>query len=249
MDRDEPAKKLEEHGLALVTGAGRRLGREIAVELGRLGFSVGVHYLHSEQEAVSLVADLRSHGANAYPLKADLNDPAQVVSLFEQVSALPDKLTVLVNSAAVMPAGNLRDLSVADWDATLNLNLRAPFLCAQQAARWMTEGASIINISDTGARKTWTHYPAYTLSKAGLETLTRLLARELAPKIRVNAVAPGFVLPQPGMEAETWQRLIAKVPMKRAAEPREIAAAVAFLIQNPYITGQILTLDGGYQNV
>jgi pteridine reductase len=236
-------------GLALVTGAGRRIGKAIAIEMGRLGYTVGVHYFHSAPEAAALVVELNDLGVRAHALQADLNDPAQVERLFAQVADLPEPLSVLINSAAVMPAGNLRDLSLADWESTLNLNLRAPFLCAQWAARLMRAGSVIINISDTGARKTWTRYPAYTLSKAGLETLTRLLARELAPAIRVNAVAPGFVLPQSGTDPAVWQSLIAKVPMRRAAEPQEIAGAVAFLVQNPYITGQILTLDGGYQNV
>jgi NAD(P)-dependent dehydrogenase (short-subunit alcohol dehydrogenase family) len=138
-------------------------------------------------------------------------------------------------------------MPAAEWDATLNLNLRAPWLCAREAARIMPPGSCIINISDAGTSKVWTGYPAYAVSKAGLETLTRLLAKMLAPGIRVNAVAPGLILPAPDVPPEQWQRLVQKLPLKREGRVENLVQAVAFLLDNEYITGQIIAVDGGYQ--
>ncbi|MEJ5225495.1 MAG: SDR family oxidoreductase, partial [Anaerolineales bacterium] len=131
-------------------------------------------------------------------------------------------------------------------NAALDLNLRAPFLMSQRAARRMTAGGLIVNITDVGARKTWSAYPAYTVSKAALESLTRVLARALAPDIRVNAVAPGLVLPAADMSPEAWQILTEKMPLRRTARPEEIAAALDFLLDNHFVTGETITVDGGY---
>jgi pteridine reductase len=139
-------------------------------------------------------------------------------------------------------------LSLETWDTTLALNLRAPFLLAQTCASKMGSGL-IVNISDVGAQKAWSKYPSYTVSKAALETLTRLLARAFAPHIRVNAIAPGFVLPSDVVTAEEWERLIGRIPLKRPARTEEITSALEFLIQNQYITGQTLVVDGGYSLV
>jgi NAD(P)-dependent dehydrogenase (short-subunit alcohol dehydrogenase family) len=181
-------------------------------------------------------------------LRADLRDPAQIARMAGEIETAPYPLRVWVNSAAVMPRASLRDISPDDWDATLALNLRAPLLCAQAAARLMGEaGGLIVNVSDVGAQKAWTGFPAYTVSKSALETLTRLLAKTLAPRVRVNAVAPGLVLPAADLPPEEWQRLVQRLPMKRPAEVEEVARVVGFFIDNPYVTGQILAVDGGYQ--
>ncbi len=136
---------------------------------------------------------------------------------------------MLVNSAASMPVGNPRELKLEDWDSALDLNLRAPFILAQQAAKRMTSGGLIVNITDIGAQKAWSRYPSYTVSKAGLESLTKL-ARALAPGIRVNAIAPGL---RPSIRcghAEQWDKLVEKIPLKRAATLDEITSALEFLI-------------------
>ncbi len=235
--------------LALVTGGSRRLGKAIALALAREGYAIGLHYFRSAGEVEATAAEIRALGVAAYPLYADLSDPGQIDELFAAVACLPERLGVLVNSAAVMARGDLLSLSPAEWDSVMALNLRAPLLCAQRAARLMEEGGLIVNISDTGARKNWTGFPAYTVSKAALETLTRLLARVLAPRIRVNGVAPGLILPSRGMEPEAWERLTERVPLKRGGKPEEIAQTVAFLVHNEYITGQTIVVDGGYQVV
>jgi NAD(P)-dependent dehydrogenase (short-subunit alcohol dehydrogenase family) len=142
--------------------------------------------------------------------------------------------------------GRPAELAIKDWDLALDLNLRAPFLLAQQAATRMTEGGLIVNITDIGAQKAWSRYPAYTVSKAGLESLTKMLARAFAPSIRVNAIAPGLVLPSDVVTREKWDKLVDKLPLKRAATLDEVTSALEFLIRNQYITGQTIVVDGGY---
>jgi NAD(P)-dependent dehydrogenase (short-subunit alcohol dehydrogenase family) len=146
-----------------------------------------------------------------------------------------------------MPQGNVDLLSLENWDTSLDLNLRAPFLLAQECAKKMIDGGLIVNITDVGAQKAWSRYPSYTVSKAALESLTRILARALAPKIRVNAIAPGFVLQSDIVPVEEWERLIQRVPLKRPARPEEIGSALEFLMQNEYVTGQTIVVDGGYR--
>lgn len=235
--------------LALVTGAAHRLGRVFALTLARQGYDLVLHHHRSVDAAVQTEAEAESLGAGVTLAQADLRDPAQIASLFQAVDACPSALQVLVNSAAVMTPADLRTLSVEDWDAALDLNLRAPFLLSQSAARRMTFGGLIVNVSDVGAQKAWTGFPAYTVSKAGLETLTRLLARALAPEIRVNAIAPGLVLPGGQVTPRAWERLVARTPLQRPARTEEVASALEFLLENEYITGHILTLDGGYSLV
>ena len=237
--------------LALITGAAHRIGRAIALELGRQGFAIGLHYFQAGEAAEQTAAELTAARTPVFLLPADLTDPRQVQDLFNRVAQLPHPLRVLVNSAAVMPRGDLRELPVEQWDAVFDINLRAPWLCARAAARLMesTGGGVIVNITDSGAQKTWTGFPAYVISKSALESLTRLLARSLAPSVRVNAVAPGLILPSDGLPPEQWQRLVDRLPLQSVGQPEDVARAVLFFIQNPYITGQVLAVDGGYQIV
>jgi pteridine reductase len=242
-----PSTLPNRRGLALVTGGAHRLGRAIALELARLGFTIAIHYYQSEDAARETAEALRQTGAAVHLFRADLRKPDQIEGLFAGAAAIGAPLQILVNSAAVMPRKTALEISASEWDDTLALNLRAPLLCAQQAAALMTEGGSIVNLTDTGAQKTWSGYAAYVVSKSALETLTRLLARSLAPRIRVNAVAPGLVLPGADTSPADWERLIARVPLQRAGLAEEVAQTVAFLVQNEYITGQTIIVDGGYQ--
>ena len=235
--------------LAVVTGAARRLGKAIACELAARGYAIGLHYHNSEAEAIKTAVELRAVGAQVLLLPGDLTDPVEIEQVFRQLDGQPHLLRVLVNSAAVMPRGDLHEMTAKEWDYVMALNLRAPWLCAQQAARRMTEGGVIINISDSGAHKTWSRYPAYVISKNGLETLTRLLAKTLAPAIRVNGVAPGLVLPKEDLSAEEWQKLIDRLPLKQAGSPAAVAQTVVFLVENAHITGETIVVDGGYQLV
>ena len=231
--------------LALVTGAAHRLGKVFALTLARHGFDILLHYHRSLDAALQTQAEILTVGRRVILAPADLTDPVQISSLLSKV----ESLSVLVNSAAFMPIGNTENLSIENWDASLDLNLRAPFLLAQACARKMTEGGLIVNITDVGAQKAWSRYPSYSVSKAALESLTKILARSLAPKIRVNAIAPGFVLQSDIVTAEEWERLIKRVPLKRPARREEIASALEFLLNNEYITGQTIVVDGGYSLV
>jgi len=228
--------------LALVTGAAHRLGKVFALSLARAGYDIVLHYHSSTDEAIQTQAEIESLSRKVILTQADLTDPEQINSLISNLQSL----SVLVNSAAFMPSGNVDALSLENWDTSLDLNLRAPFLLAQQCAKKMSAGGLIVNITDIGAQKTWSRYPSYTVSKAALESLTKILARALAPQIRVNAIAPGFVLQSDIVPAEEWERLIGRIPLKRPARTEEIASALEFLLQNEYVTGQTIVVDGGY---
>ena len=231
--------------LALVTGAAHRLGKVFALSLARHGFDIVLHYHRSFDAARQAQAEVESVGRRASLCQADLTDPGQIQSLVSNL----EPLKVLVNSAAFMPSGNVDSLTIENWDTSLDLNLRAPFLLAQACASKMTDGGLILNITDVGAQKAWSRYPSYTVSKAALESLTKILARALAPKIRVNAIAPGFVLQSDIVPDEEWQRLINRIPLKRPARSAEIASALEFLLENEYITGHTIVVDGGYSLV
>ncbi len=232
--------------LALVTGSAHRLGKAFALTLARMGYAIALHYRGSVDEAERTVAEIRALSVDCLPIRADLTVPEKIDFLFSMVDEFHAPLKVVVNSAAVMLVGSPREMELRDWDSTLDLNLRAPFLIAQQAAKRMTDGGMIVNITDIGAQKAWSRYPSYTVSKAGLESLTKMLARALAPTIRVNAIAPGLVLPSDVVTEEQWQKLVEKLPLKRAATLDEVTSALEFLIKNEYITGQTIVVDGGY---
>ncbi|MBM4427330.1 MAG: SDR family oxidoreductase [Chloroflexi bacterium] len=232
--------------LALVTGAAHRLGKAFALSLARMGYSIALHYRGSVTEAEKTADEIRALGVDCLPIRADLTVPVKVDFLFSLVDEFRAPLKIVVNSAAIMPVGNPRTLELHDWNSALDLNLRAPFLVAQHAAKRMINGGLIVNISDIGAQKAWSRYPPYTVSKAGLESLTKMLARALAPNIRVNGIAPGLVLPSDVVTEEQWAKLVEKLPLKRAARLEELTSTLEFLIKNEYITGQTIVVDGGY---
>jgi pteridine reductase len=238
--------------LALVTGGAHRLGKAFALTLARMGYDLFLQYHSAEEQAQKTKKEIESLGVKVHLVKADLTQSDQIQKLFSDLDFILNAkrssfiLKLLVSSAAIMPAGNPRELELQDWDSALDLNLRAPFLLAQQAAKRMTSGGLIVNITDIGAQKAWSRYPSYTVSKAGLESLTKLLARALAPNIRVNAIAPGLVLQSDVVTQEQWDKLVEKLPLKRAATLDEITYTLQFLINNEYITGQTIVVDGGY---
>ena len=237
---------METQPLALVTGAAHRLGKAFVLALARNGYAILLHYRTSDVHAQNTATQIRTLGVPVYLSQADLSQPKQITALFSMIDRIGYPLKVLVNSAAIIPSGDARTLSVSEWDAVLDLNLRAPFLCAQEAAKRMQDGGLIVNVTDVGAKKSWSRFPAYSVSKAGLEALTKILARTLAPTIRVNAIAPGLVLQSDQMPREDWDRLVERLPLKRPATVDEIASALDFLLKNEYVTGQTLVVDGGY---
>ncbi len=244
--------------LALVTGGAHRLGKAFALTLARMGYDLLLHYNSAEAQAQQSKSEIESLGVKVHLIQADLTQPDQIQSIFAALDALliphsssliPNSFSLLLNSAAIMPVANPRDLELQDWDSALDLNLRAPFLLAQGAAKRMSTGGLIVNISDIAAQKAWSRYPSYTVSKAGLESLTKLLARSFAPNIRVNAIAPGLVLQSDVVTPEEWDKLVNRLPLKRAATLDEITYTLQFLIHNEYITGQTIVVDGGYSLV
>jgi NAD(P)-dependent dehydrogenase (short-subunit alcohol dehydrogenase family) len=240
--------------VAVVTGGAHRVGKAIALALAREGAHVAVHYGTSEAAARATVAEIKSLGVRAMPIQADLHDPAQIDALFEAVGEEFGRLDVLVNSAASFVKQPFDEIGLDDWKDVLQVNLRAPFLCTQRAARLMRraqrpadEPALIVNIADLSGLHPWRSFVQHGVSKAGLIHLTRVSAYELGPDIRVNAIAPGAVLPPPGMDphGERWQALGERVPLRRTGHPDYVGQTVVFLARNDYITGALIPVDGG----
>lgn len=237
--------------IALVTGSARRLGKAIALALAERGCRLMVHYHRSALEAKETLAELEALGVEAAVAAADLSSHAGVRSLFRAVDEAFDGLDVLVNSAANMLAVDLLEAAEADWDRSLGLNLKGAFFCLQQAAiRMRARGAgSIVNISDIAGLRPWPRYPIHSISKAGLEMLTKVAARALAPEIRVNAIAPGPVLRPSWLDDDRWRKITAALPLKRGGGPKNVTDAVVFLLENDFITGETVVVDGGRQLV
>lgn len=239
------------HGkVALVTGSARRVGRYIALKLAACGMHMVVHYGNpsSAPEAETAAAEMAAHGVQVKIIRADLSDPEQIAALFAQVQKHFGRLDLLVNNAAIFPRQTLMDASLADWQNVLAINLTAPFLCSQHAARLMLaqeSGGAIINIADLSAFRNWREYPHHGVSKAALVKLTEAFALELGGKVRVNAVAPGPVLRDEANSPEAWQRIGARLPVGSTGHPNDVAEAVAFLAAQPFITGVTLRVDGG----
>jgi NAD(P)-dependent dehydrogenase (short-subunit alcohol dehydrogenase family) len=233
--------------VAVVTGAAHRVGRAIALGLARRGSNLVIHYHSSEPAAVETEQQAAGLGVRAVRARADLRRPEDVVRLFETADKVLGGVDVLVNSAASLEAQDFMSLSADDWDHVLDLNLRGPFLCLQQAAQRMRArgGGAVVNISDIAAHWAWPRYPAHSVSKAGLEMLTRVAALALAPTIRVNAVAPGPVEKPPGMSGERWSSLGRALPLQRTGTAEQIAEAVVFCLENDYVNGEIIFVDGG----
>lgn len=232
--------------VALVTGGGTRVGRVIALALGRAGMRVGVHYAGSEKGARDTADEIMGMGSEARTLPGDLMDPATGPRLVEHTAKVFGSLDVLVNSAAVMLRTPVGEVLVEDWDAMFALNLRAPFFLAQSAARVMPErGGAIVNIADLAAFETWRGYIPHSITKAGIVQMTRGLAHALAPRIRVNAVAPGPVLLPDGWTQEQADKLISTTPLGRIGTPEDVAQAVLYLLGADYVTGETIIVDGG----
>jgi len=231
---------------ALVTGAGTRVGRVIALALGKAGMRVGIHYMGSEKGARQTADEIIAAGGDARTLPGDLTDPATAPRLIEHTSKVFGGLDVLVNSAAVMLRTPVGEVLVEDWDAMFALNLRAPFFLCQAAARVMEKkGGSMVNIADLAAFETWRGYVPHSITKAGIVQMTRGLGHALAPRIRVNAIAPGPVLLPEGWTQEQADNLIATTPLGRIGSPEDVAQAVLYLLSADYVTGETIIVDGG----
>ncbi|GAC1415359.1 MAG: pteridine reductase [Gemmatimonadaceae bacterium] len=207
---------------------------------------VGVHYAGSEKGARQTAEEIMAGGSDAVTLPGDLTDPATAPRMIEHTVKVFGSLDVLINSAAVMLRTPVGEVLVEDWDAMFALNLRAPFFLCQAAARVMGDrGGAIVNIADLAAFETWRGYVPHSITKAGIVQMTRALAHALAPKIRVNAVAPGPVLLPDGWTHEQAEKLIATTPVGRLGTPDDVAKAVLYLLDADYVTGETIMVDGG----
>jgi NAD(P)-dependent dehydrogenase (short-subunit alcohol dehydrogenase family) len=232
---------------ALVTGGARRIGRAIVEALAGAGCAVAIHHQGSGAEAEALAAAIAARGGRAVALAADLADEAAVAALIARAGAALGPLGVLVNNASVFERDGALDATRASWDHHLEVNLRAPFVLIQHFARALPPEAEgvVINLLDQRVWNLTPHFVSYTLSKAGLWTLTRTLALALAPRIRVNALGPGPTLPSARQSAGQFAAQCARMPLGRGATPAEVARAALFLIETPSLTGQMIALDGG----
>ena len=231
--------------VALVTGAGRRVGRAIARDLAAEGWAVAVHHHASAAGASEVVEQIRADGGSAAAFAADLTDPTALEGLIPAVLAWSGRLDALVCSAAGMTRTPIGSTTAVMVDGILALNLRAPFLLAQAAAPRLPNGGAIVLIGDHMADEVWPDYAMHGVAKAGVHALTRHLAAALAPRVRVNAVAPGLVLPPEGMPRATLERFVAATPLRREGTPADVAQAVRFLLDAPFVTGEVLAVDGG----
>src|ERR1700730_5182331 len=237
------AKPLEGR-VALVTGSAKRLGRAVALRLAQEGADVVIHHRCSGAEAAGAVAEIETLGRRAAANAADLGSISDIKRLFDETAAHFGRLDVLVNNAANFLHTEFETTSEQVWDASLDTNLKAPFFCAQAAAPLLKQSHGvIINFADVGGILGWPGYIPYCVSKAGVIMLTRALAKELAPDVRVNAIAPGTVT-MPGDPPEWEQDFIKRAPLQRSGRPSDIAEAVLFLLNSQFITGQVLVVDG-----
>lgn len=230
---------------ALVTGGGRRVGGAIAESLGACGMRVAVHYRQSKSGAEATCRAIEAAGGMAWSVGADLTDAGAPRAVISAVVDHFGTLDVLVNSAAGMLRTPFESVTSDQWDAILSLNLRAPFLLAQAAAAVMPSGSAIVNIADIAAFETWPNYIPHGVSKSGVVYVTRALARVLAPKIRVNAVAPGVVLLPDVWDEMLAERLASTTPLRHNGTPADVVRAVLYLLESDYVTGDVLTVDGG----
>lgn len=235
--------------VALVTGSARRVGKAILLELAGQGANVVVHHHNSDEEAAQTAQQAQALGCETLVYKADVSKPDDLDSLFAEIESRFGRLDVLVNSAAIFDQKAFLDIRLDDWNRSIDINLTAPFLATQRAAKLMMrneEGGSIINITDNGGRRPWPQRAAHGVSKAGLIMLTQVAAVALGEhNIRVNGIAPGPILPPPGRSREDWNFYNDRLPLGRIGAPEDVARAVVFLATNDFITGEILGVDGG----
>jgi NAD(P)-dependent dehydrogenase (short-subunit alcohol dehydrogenase family) len=233
--------------VALVTGAGRRIGKAIALDLARSGWCVGVHYASSKAEAEAVVARIEAEGGRAAALSADLAEVAATEGLVRNCTAALSAPSLLVNSAALFLDDRIETLDPAQWDRQHAVNLRAPMLLAKAFCEHLPleRQGVIVNIIDQRVLRLTPDYFSYTIAKAGLYAATQTLAQALAPRIRVNAIGPGPVLANIHQTPAAFEREVAATLLGRVTPPAEIAAAVRFILDAPSMTGQMIALDAG----
>jgi NAD(P)-dependent dehydrogenase (short-subunit alcohol dehydrogenase family) len=231
--------------VAVVTGSAKRLGRVVALRLAEEGADVVVHYRSSAAEAQNAVAEIVKLGRRARAIAADLTSVAEIKRLFDETAKEFGRLDILVNCAANFLPSSVISTTEEVWDSSLDSNLKAPFFCAQAGAPLLRRSkGTIINFADTGGLLGWPGYIAHSISKAGVVMLTKVLAKALAPEVRVNAIAPGTITMQG--DPPEWESDFVKLALlRRTGKPSDIADAVSYLVHAEFLTGHTLVLDGG----
>jgi NAD(P)-dependent dehydrogenase (short-subunit alcohol dehydrogenase family) len=232
---------------ALVTGGARRIGRALSLALAEAGFAVAIHHHHSRDEAQTLAADIVHSGGKAVALAADLAAEGEVKQLLPRAIAALGPIGCLVNNASIFENDTVATTTRDSWDRHLAVNLRAPFVLIQEFAAHLPAdaGGLVVNLLDERVWSLTPYFVSYTLTKAGLWTLTRTMALALAPRIRVNGIGPGPTLPSPRQSPEQFLDRCRRMPLRRGTSPGEIAAALRFMLAAPAMTGQMIALDGG----
>ena len=230
---------------ALITGGTKRIGREISLALASKGFNIALHYNNAGAEALdALTREIHKKGVECRPFKCDFADFKAVSTLIGEVlESFPD-LEALVNNASIFEPSSIKETTEALFDSHLNINFKAPFFISKEFAQNVKQG-NIINILDTKIKGNNPPYAAYLLTKKALSEFTRMAAIEFAPLIRVNAVAPGLILPHSGNDQAYFDKLVQKIPLKKRGYPEDIAKAVCFFIESKFITGETIFIDGG----
>jgi len=232
--------------VALVTGGAVRLGRAISLGLANAGYDLVIGYRASDRAAEEVEAAAESLGRRCIAVQADLTEPSAADVLVGATLDAYGRLDLLVNSAASFRAVPLMDVDADEWDAVMALNTRAPHLMVRAAYELLrASDGCVVNMADLSAFQAWTQYPHHAVSKAALVHLTRIQARALAPEVRVNAIAPGAVLPPDDWPAERWEALADRAVLKRVGGPEDVVQAVIYLAEAGFVTGHILPIDGG----
>jgi pteridine reductase len=233
--------------VAIVTGGARRLGKALALSLAEKGARLVIHYGSSAGPADETVAEIRAMGSDAVAVQADLRQPGQAPAMIARAADHFDRLDILVNSAAVFERGDVFNTTEESWERHFAINLKSPFFLSQAFAAHVgrERPGAIVNIADWRATRPGTDYVAYTLTKAALVTMTQSLALGLAPNIRVNAIAPGAILPPPDRDEAYLQKLAQAIPARRVGSPAEVGKALLFLLESDFVTGELIFVTGG----
>ncbi len=221
----------------------------MSIHLAKRKYFVWVHYFRDHQNAVETANEIILEGGQAEILQADLTQEEAVLRMFDICAKQRDSLDLLINNAAIIQSKKITETKFSEWDDIFGINLRAPWFCSICAAELMklkNEGL-IINIADSGATKNWTKNAAYGISKNALLNLTQVLAKSLAPDIRVNSISPGLILPSDDMKPEQWNFLMKKSLLRREGKLDDLIRALDFIVDSPYLTGADIVVDGGYR--
>jgi pteridine reductase len=239
--------QFQQSGTALITGAAKRLGAATAKRLHQNGMNVIIHYNHSREAAEKLAAELNAiRPASATSLQANLNNGEEIQPLVQAALAFKQEISALINNASSFYPTPLEQATPDHWQDLFASNAQAPFFLSQALAPHLKQSRGCnINMTDIHAQRPLRHYNIYSMAKSSLVTLTKALAKELAPEIRVNGVAPGAILWPENVPEDEKDKVIAEIPLQRMGSPDNIADTISFLLSSDYITGQIIAVDGG----